>query len=141
VTRLKNHVTGVFGPVRRLGDRLVIDVLDTRKLPEQTGILRCEEMTVSVIPGLTEDQNSFSLSASTNARLESRRFSGDADRITYDHSKQQFILKSEGDTLATVYHRPGTSEKVNNLVGKRFEYYPGRNQLTANQITGVRAAQ
>jgi hypothetical protein len=141
VTRLKNHVTGVFGPVRRLGDRIVVDVLDTRKLPEQTGILRCEEMTVSVIPGLTEDQNSFSLSASTNARLESRRFSGDADRITYDHSKQQFILKSEGDTLATVYHRPGTSEKVNNLVGKRFEYYPGRNQLTANQITGVRAAQ
>jgi hypothetical protein len=141
VTRLANHVTGVFGPVRRLGDRLTLDAVDTSQLPDQAGILRCEEMTVSVIPGLSADQHSFSLTANKNSRLESRRFSGDADRITYDHSKQQFILKSEGDTLATVYHRPGDSNEVNNLVGKRFEYYPGRNQLTANQITGVQAAQ
>lgn len=142
VVRMSQHVAGVFGPVRRLGDRVEINTVTTADLPPQSGVLRCEQLTVSAIPGAQPGERSFSLLAETNARMELKEFSGDADRITYDHSKKQYILRGEQDRMATVSHRPGTGGDVRRLVGQKFEYYPPpRNKLTANQIINLNAGE
>ena len=149
--QLQQHVRGVFGPVRRLGDRISIDGLSVDELPEKTGSLGCENLSISVIPGNDPGEDSFSMVAESNSsdtgkgtrtpcRLESQQFSGDADKITYDHSKQQFILRADEGRQATVTYRPdgGESQTLN---GRSFQYYRDRNQLNANQITGVQASE
>ncbi len=88
------------------------------------------------VPGET----SFTLEAERNARLESNLLSGDADRITYDHVKEQFILRATRESPATVFHRPGARGEVRSLVGQRFEYYPTRDHLVANEISGVQGS-
>lgn len=147
--RLRQHVRGVFGPVRSLDDRIRIDGMGVSELPDQTGSMGCENLTVSLSPGDGETEDSFSLVAESNAagntagtrapcRLESRLFSGDADKITYDHAKQQYILRAEEGRQAKVTYVPDNGEPQT-LTGRRFEYYSDRNQLHANQITGVQA--
>jgi len=147
---LRQHVRGVFGPVRTLTDRITIDGLSVDQLPENTGSLGCENLSISAIPGATSNRDSFSLVAESNAaggnkgtrspcRLESREFAGDADKITYDHSKQQFILRGdEGREAKVSYRQNGGEPQI--LRGGRFEYYSDRNELNANQITGVQAS-
>lgn len=147
--RLRQHVRGVFGPVRSLNDRIRIDGLGVSELPDNTGSMGCENLTVSMSPENGEAESSFSLVAESNAsggstgtrapcRLESRLFSGDADKITYDHAKQQYILRAEEGRQAKVTYVPNGGEPQT-LTGRRFEYYSDRNQLNANQITGVQA--
>jgi lipopolysaccharide export system protein LptA len=147
---LRQHVRGLFGPVRTLSDRISIDGLSVEQLPENTGSLGCENLSISAIPGATSNRDSFSLVAESNAaggnkgtrspcRLESKQFAGDADKITYDHSKQQFILRGdEGREAKVSYRQNGGEPQI--LRGGRFEYYSDRNELNANQITGVQAS-
>jgi len=147
--RLRQHVRGVFGPVESLHDRLNVDGLGVNELPENSGSMGCENLTVSVTPGLDSEESSFSLVAESNpagpgrgtrapCRLESRLFSGDADRITYDHARQQYILRAEEGRQARVTYVPNGGEPQS-FTGRRFEYYADRNHLQANQVSGVQA--
>ena len=149
IVSLKQHIRGIFGPVQRLTDRLNIDGISAEELPENTGALKCENLAISVIQGPAADQQSFSMVAESNStggqggtkipcRFESRLFSGLADKIIYDHSKQQFILRADEGRQATVsHHQDGGQRQV--LNGGQFEYYSDRNYLRANQITGVQS--
>ena len=147
--RLRHHVRGVFGPVRSLHDELDLEQLTTSELPDNTGTLGCENLTVSVFPRVGREKNSFNLVAESNpsggsggtrapCRLSSRLFSGTADKITYDHAKQQYILKAEEDRKARVSYLPDGG-RLQTLIGQRFEYYAGRNHLNADAITGMQA--
>lgn len=138
--RLDQHVSAVYGAVARLEDRIDVGRLDTAELPSQAGILHCEQLTVTVTPGTTDDpgSQSFSLVAEKLARLRSQRFSGDADQITYDHAKKQFVLVAEKGHSASVSHRRDDTGNNQNFSGRRFEYYPApRNKLIAVDIDRV----
>ena len=139
--QLNQHVEGIFGPVRRLGDVINVNTVSSTEFPPQSGVLRCERLSVVSLPGADSDHRTFSLSAEENARLESRQLDGHADKITYDHSKQQFILRGEGNHNATVSHRPSENGNVQTLVGQKLEYYPQLNKLKANQIIGLNAGE
>jgi hypothetical protein len=136
--------------VRELTDRLNIDGLNAEELPDNAGALECENLSISAVPSTSPDQqSSFSLVAESNSsdsssgtrrpcRFESRLFAGLADKIMYDHSKQQFILLADEGRQATVSNqRDGGDRQV--LNGGRFEYYRDKNHLKANQITGVQS--
>ncbi len=148
--RLKQHVQGVFGPVRQLGDRIDIDGMSVNELPDKTGSLSCENLSVSRIPGLSENDRSFSLVAESNSgqggsgthspcRLGSREFAGEADKITYDHSKQQFILRADEGRQAKVTLREDNGEP-RSVFGRGFAYYSDTHELTANEVTGVQGS-
>ena len=150
--QLKQHVRGVFGPVRQMGDRIVLDGLNVNELPPNTGSLRCENLSFSQIEsGDREGAAQFSMVAESNTsdgangthapcHLESIEISGDADRITYDSSKQQFILRADKGRQATVSYRRTPGDAPETLSGQQFEYYRDRNQLRASEITGVQTA-
>lgn len=150
--QLKQHVRGVFGPVRQMGDRIVLDGLNVNELPPNTGSMRCENLSFSQIEsGDTEGAAQFSMVAESNSadgaggthapcHLESNEISGDADKITYDSSKQQFILRADKGRQATVSYRRTPGAAPETLSGQQFEYYRDRNQLRASEITGVQTA-
>ncbi|MEZ6041394.1 MAG: hypothetical protein R3C20_12880 [Planctomycetaceae bacterium] len=138
LVQLSQHVEGVFGPVRRLGDTIDIDIVNSSDLPPQAGVLRCEKLWVISLPQANSEQRTFSLAAEDNARIESRNLDGHADKITYDHSKQQLILRGEGDHKATVSHRASDNSNVRTFIGQKLEYNPQQNTLKANHITGLR---
>lgn len=150
--QLKQHVRGVFGPVRQLGERIVLDELNVNELPLNTGSMRCENLSFSQIES-SEEQGppQFEMVAESNinggssgthapCHLESIEISGDADEIKYDSSKQQFILRADKGRQATVSYRPSPSADAQTLTGEQFEYYRERNKLVASEITGVQTA-
>ena len=152
IVQLKQHVRGVFGPVRQMGDRIVVDGLNVNELPPNTGSMRCENLSFSQIAsndGSAEAQ--FEMVAESNmseefsgtrapCHLESSEISGDADWIKYDSSKQQFILRAGKGRQATVSYRRAPGAAPETLTGQQFEYYRDRNQLKAHEITGVQTA-
>ena len=150
--QLKQHVRGVFGPVRQMGDRIVLDGLNVNELPPNTGSMRCENLSFSQIKsGDSEATSQFAMVAESNTsdefsgthapcHLESSEISGDADKITYDSSKQQFILRADKGRQATVSYRRTPGAAPETLTGQQFEYYRDRNQLRASEITGVQTA-
>ncbi len=149
--QLKQHVRGVFGPVREIGNRIVLDGLAINDMPPNTGSMRCENLSFYQI-GTNDDQPSqFAMVAESNTsdgyvgtrapcHLESLEISGDADKITFDSSKQQFILRADKGRQATVAYRrtPGAAPEM--LSGQQFEYYREKNEIRATEITGVQTA-
>ena len=149
--QLKQHVRGVFGPVRQMGDRILLDGLNVNELPPNTGSMRCENLSFSQIEsGDSDAAAQFTMVAESNTsdgntgtrapcHLESSEISGDADKIKYDSSKQQFILLADKGRQATVSYRQAPGAAPETLTGPKFEYYRDRNQLTG-EITGVQTA-
>ncbi len=150
--QLKQHVRGVFGPVRQMGERIVLDGFNVNELPLNTGSMRCENLSFSQIES-SDNQGppQFEMVAKSNTNdgdggthapchLESIEISGDADEIKYDSSKQQFILRADKGRQATVSYRPNPGADAQTLTGEQFEYYRERNKLVASEITGVQTA-
>jgi len=150
--QLKQHVRGVFGPVRQMGEKIVLDGLNVNELPLNTGSMRCENLSFSRIessdgPGplqfeMVAKSNTTDGYSGTHApcHLESIEISGDADEIKYDSSKQQFILRADKGRQATVSYRSSPSADAQTLTGEQFEYYRELNKLDARDITGVQTA-
>lgn len=149
--QLKQHVRGVFGPVRQMGDKIMLDGLNVNELPLNTGSMRCENLSFSQIQANDAGSPQFEMVAKSNAsdgysgtrsacHLESSEISGDADEIKYDSSKQQFILRADKGRQATVSYRPNPGGEAQTLTGEQFLYYRERSKLIASEITGVQTA-
>lgn len=134
---LSQNVVAIMVPVGRLDEKVDLQETPAGDLPDRSGIMQAEQLTISASPDSTGKLNSFTLIGSRNARLESRNLSASADIITYDHAKQQFIIRAEGRNKVTVNHRSGPSGEFNRTSGNRFEYYRNRNQLKADQFSGL----
>ena len=139
---LTHNVVALVAPARRVDEKINLeDVLTADQLPERAGILQAEQVTVSAIGAASDPASSFAIVARENARLESRSLSASADVITYDHQKQQFIIRAEGDATVTVNHRDSFGGKFNHVTGKRFEYYRRTNQLSAAGFGGLKLTE
>lgn len=134
---LSQNVVAIMVPVGRLDEKIDLQQTPAARLPDRSGIMQAEELTISASPDAAGKMNSFTLIGSRNARLESRNLSASADIITYDHAKEQFIIRAEGRNKVTVNHRSGPTGEFNRTSGNRFEYYRNRNQLKADQFSGL----
>ena len=135
--RLSQNVVALVAPVRRVDEKIDIRNVPVEDLPENAGILKSEYLTISGIDESEDSPQSFALVARQNAGLWSRSISAGADVITYDHSKQQFIMRADGDGQVTVNHRAGSGNRFNQFNGNRFEYYRRTNQLKGDRIRGL----
>lgn len=130
---LKYSVNIAYTPVDDLEEVIDLESMPADKMPEDSRILQAEEVHITAIPG--SDGEEFSMKAVGNARLESRDLSGDADIITYDHSKSQIVLTGEDDRLVNGHHRPGGTGQYNELNGPWFEYNIRTRQLRARTVS------
>ena len=137
---LTQNVVAMVTPARHVDEEIDLQIVSTEDLPERAGILRAEVLNVSSIekPGQDpkDDTVSFSMIARNNARLESRDITARADEIVYDHDKQQFIMKADGEGRVSVSHRSGPRGKYNRFNGKRCEYYRRTHELKGDRIGG-----
>lgn len=138
---LSQNVVALMAPVRRVDERIDLQQMPTADLPERAGILQAEELTLGAIWGTEERPESFSLVGRRNARLNSRAISASADLITYDHGKEQFIIRADGENTVTVNHRSGPGGRFNRTNGTRFEYYRKTNQLKADRIDALNLSE
>lgn len=134
---LSQNVVALLVPTRHVDETVNLHETPTANLPERAGILQAESLTIGAVPGRTGGEDTFSIDCRKNARLESRDISASADVITYDHAKEQFIIRAEGNNSVTVNHRRGSGGQFNRTSGSRFEYYRQTNQLKADQIDRV----
>ena len=133
---LTQNVLATVTPTRRVDEKVDLQQVPREELPERAGILQAEELTMSSV-STANDQTMFSVVARNNARLVSQSIAASADVITYDHSKEQFIMRAEGGGRVKVSHRAGANGRTNRLTGSRFEYYRGTNRLKATEIEGL----
>jgi hypothetical protein len=138
---LTQNVIALVAPARRVDEKISLQEVPTEQLPERAGLLQAEQLTISAIQAGATPENAFAIVARDNASLESRSLSASADVITYDHLKQQFIIRADDDGTVVVNHRSGPGGKPNRLVGKRFEYYRRTNQLNAAGFGGLKLTE
>ncbi|MEQ9409101.1 MAG: hypothetical protein RIK87_15305 [Fuerstiella sp.] len=137
---LSHNVVALMTPARRVDEKINLQQIPTDELPERAGILQAETVTFGAIWGRDGAADSFSIVCRRNARLESRSISASADVITYDHGKEQFIIRAEDGNSVNVNHRTGNG-RFNRTSGNRFEYYRQTNQLKADKVRALNLSQ
>ena len=115
-----------------LDDKIDLESIPAEEMPEDSRILQAEEVYLVAIPGTDGDE--FSMTALGNARLESRDLSGDADKITYDHSKSQIVLTGEAGRMVNGRHRPSGKGPLQIMKGPWFEYNLETRQLRSKNF-------
>jgi hypothetical protein len=86
-TVFHDHVEVLYGPVDQPKELVSRD-----ELSEEAGCLLCEFLQVMQHPQTAEDPQHIEMLARGNAKIEGKTFSGEADMITYDGSKTQYVL-------------------------------------------------
>ena len=117
---LRNFVKIAYAAVQDLDEQIDLETIPAEQMPEDSRILQAEEIHIMAVPG--QDEDGFSITALGDAWLESRDLSGDADRITYDHSKSLIVLTGEEGRLVNGRYRDVGTGRYQNMNGPSFTY-------------------
>jgi hypothetical protein len=134
--RFRAHVQVIHGPVERPPH-----VVDADHIPKGGGGLRCRELVVTQVPATTGRPAYFTMEADGNAIVEGSGFHGRADKITYDESKDLYILRSLGREDATIWRQLQVGGNRKRSDARRMEFEPSTNRLKldqASQLQGLR---
>jgi len=136
-TTFRDQVRVVYGPVSR-----PLQVIDPEKLPPQGlpkdgGIMRCDTLQFNQHASTAERDGYIELLATGNAFLEGRSFHARADTISFDESKERYILRSIEPHKATIWRQESIGEEYSGVEAQRMEFSPKRNQLKFDRATGL----
>jgi hypothetical protein len=112
-TVFHDHVEVLYGPV---DERKVLVTRD--ELSEEAGCLLCEFLQVMQHPQTATEAQHIEMLARGNAKIEGKTFSGEADTITYDGSKTQYVLVGDAAGPARLWRQikigsdPGTNTAI-----------------------------
>jgi hypothetical protein len=147
-TTFKDRVEIVHGRVLR-----VKEVIDPDNLPKDGGWMRCDELRLQqhILAAKTSDKSDDTKKRGTqshvevlgkgNAEVEGRTFHGSADEISYDQSKDRYVLKSYGKHKARVSRQPlnGGDESVS--TASIITMVPSRRELQLDRVDGIQGQQ
>jgi hypothetical protein len=126
----------VYGPVPRSNA-----TVDPDDLPKDAGWMRCNELQITHHAEAENHPAYNYLLADGNAELDGRTFHARADTISYDESKEKYILRSTGDRKATIWRQVRPGEDFSRKDAQRMEFLPKRQKLNVFGGTGLQAAQ
>ena len=89
------HVEVLYGPVDQPMDRVSRDCL-----PDQSGWLGCEILTVQQHPQTADQRPIPHAPGDGNGQIEGKDFRGEAETISYDGSKTLYVLRGDGNRPA-----------------------------------------
>jgi hypothetical protein len=110
-TVFHDHVEVIYGPVDQR-----MELVSRDELSEDAGCLLCEFLQVTQVPQTVSVLQHIEMLARGNARIEGKTFNGEADTITYDGSKTQYVLIGDSAGPARLWRQtkvgaaPGTNE-------------------------------
>jgi hypothetical protein len=135
-TTFHDRVEIVYGPVDK-----PLEVIDVEHLPKNGGWMRSNRLHVTQSEK-TETTPAYNVVvASGNAELEGRSFHARADSITYDESKELYVLRSIGSRKATIWRQTTLGGKRNRADAQRMDFIPSRNILKFDRTTGLDGSQ
>jgi hypothetical protein len=86
-TGFHNNVEVLYGPVDQ-----PMELVSRDELSEDAGCLLCEYLQVTQRPQTEKELQHIEMLARGNAQIEGKTFRGEADTVTYDGSKTQYVL-------------------------------------------------
>lgn len=138
VSSFHDGVRVIYGPVSR-----PLDVLDEDHLPEDAGWLRCRQLVVEYVTpkkaaGSTQpaEKGFLYLTGRGNVDLEGYSFLAKSDLVTYDQSKDQYILKALGTGQVAVRRDGGT-----NVFSQEYMIIPSERVFKAIGVSSAQGSQ
>jgi len=131
-----DRVEIIYGPVE--GPRVK---LDPDNLPKDAGWMRCRSLLFKQHEQQKNRPAFIELFAKGNAELEGRTFHARADTISFDESKELYMLRSLGSRKATIWRQTQLGGNMSRADAQRMEFVPSRNQLKLDRTTGLDGLQ
>lgn len=131
-TKFEGLVEITYGPVDK-----PLDVVDADALPENGGWMRSETLDLHHHEETEQRPAYFTAFGAGNVYLRGREFFARADEVTYDESKDLYVLRAKGDRNATIWREKPTGDGYDVAPAKRMEFIPSRNSLKLDRASGI----
>jgi hypothetical protein len=124
-TVFHDHVEVIYGPVDQ-----PMELVTRDELTEEAGCLLCEFLQATQIPQTAGVPQHIEMLARDNAQIEGKTFRGEADTITYDGSKTQYVLIGNTAGLARLWRQLKIGATPNRDSAMRIKFNPITHQVT-----------
>lgn len=140
-TTFHDQVRIVYGPVDRPDGVIDPENLPGGEFPENSGLMRCDELQVTQHTRDPQHPAHVELLATGNAILEGQTFHAQADTISYDESKEQYVLRSIEPRKATIWVQETPASKPSSAQGQSIKFSPVHKQLKVDRATGFQGVR
>lgn len=140
-TEFYDQVEVVYGPVENSQQ-----VISADDLPRDGGWMRSDRLRVTQVesravrPASEKASSYVHLQSDGNAKLEGKSFNARAASISFDESRDLYVLTSLAPHKATIWRQAKVGGKRAQIDAQRIEFWPTRNKAKfdgATQLDGV----
>jgi lipopolysaccharide export system protein LptA len=131
-----DHVEVIYGPVDQ-----PMELVSRDELSEEAGCLLCEFLQVMQHPQTETDAQHIEMLARGNAKIEGKTFSGEADTITYDGSKTQYVLIGDSSGPARLWRQLKVGAAPGRDSAIRIHFNPITHKVTEDGTRELDMAQ
>ena len=103
--------------------------------------MRCDTLQVVQTAANGDGKSFVQLLGAGDARLEGRGFSGRADQVSYDETKEKYVLRSLGHRKATIWREKSPGDQQQAVDAQQIEFIPSANHVKITQATGGEGSQ
>ncbi|WP_417390585.1 hypothetical protein [Gimesia sp.] len=141
-TTFDDRVQITYGGVKR-----PLDTIDRDKLPPGAGSMRSNSLKLIQHDIEGQKKKFISMLAKGNAEVEgntlikskqtptSQEFSASADTISFDESKDQYMLRSFGNRKATLRRFSHSGQNPQRVVSQQIDFSPSHDRVTLHGVT------
>ncbi|MDB4614473.1 hypothetical protein OAH18_02160, partial [bacterium] len=136
LTTFYDEVRIVYGPVTKMSQQINPDDVGLQRLPKNSGYMRCNWLELHQPPG----KNRFLiLKGNGNVELEGHDFRAQADQISFDQAKEQFLLRAIGNAnVATIWRQTQVGSEPSSQSGRRWIFIPSRGILKSDDAQNIK---
>ena len=98
--------------------------------------MRCSELTLTQVPATKKQKAHLEMKAVGNCLLEGRSFNALAHQVTYDQSKDQYVISGDGAQDATLYRetKPGAPRSAQSA--QHMQFIPSEDKVWFDRVSG-----
>jgi lipopolysaccharide export system protein LptA len=135
---IDDRVEVIRGPVKQPNE-----TVDPDELPSGAGMIRCDQLQFVNHPQSLRTPAPYREligrgNAEVEGQVDGRRFTASADEISFDGSKDLYLLRAHGKQNARLNQQVGTSGLI---VGRRIEFNPKKKSLYVDRATEGQGSQ
>jgi lipopolysaccharide export system protein LptA len=135
-SRFFGNVEVLYGPVDEPMETITRD-----ELADGCGWLACETMEVTQHPQTDSEATHVTLLATGNAQIEGKDFRGEGDRISYDGSKGQYILRGDSNQDAVIVRQKKVGGDSAPVRANTLTFNPDQDSIKVDKATKVDGIQ
>ncbi|HEX4071542.1 MAG TPA: hypothetical protein VHX68_10240 [Planctomycetaceae bacterium] len=129
-TVFHDHVEVLYGPVEDYNVMVSRDYLQ-----DQAGYLSCETLRVDQHPQSATADQYLTMRATGNSRIEGKDFFGEAETISYDGSKTQYVLRGDGNRLARMWRQQQVGGEPSSAYSNQIFFDPEHNTMRQDAMS------